>query len=121
MTLKTQIAADAADVFCNTDDFGEACTFTYAADSSTKSVTAVIKRMDIETEYEIEGEYVRRIARAIVPKSQLTTAPSRLDTITDASGTMWLVTSIPATDEAVYVLSLKKMSRNSQGSLNDKD
>jgi hypothetical protein len=117
MTLKTQMAADGEDVFCNTGDFGEACTYVHISDSSSDSVSAVIRRMEIETDFEIEGEYVRKIGKAIIPVSQLSPTPARGDTLKDASGEMWIVTSIAAADDAVYVINLKKLSRASQGSL----
>ena len=120
MTFKSQMAADAVNVFCNTGDFAESCSYQPVAGGDPVAVTAEITRREISVDYQVEGEYSMRIAVIAIPKSQLASAPERLDIITDAGGVMWVITGTKAEDESVYVLNAKRHSRSTQGSLNEK-
>lgn len=82
MTLATQIAADVADVFLNSDDFGETVSYTPVG-GSARSIVAVVVTMPSDLTQESSHEVAHNFVSVLAAKSASTgiEAPAKGDTI----------------------------------------
>jgi hypothetical protein len=96
VTLKTQMQADASDVFLQTDDFAESITYTPLDDSDDDvTISAVVNRDPYQVEFVADG--TGRLKEAVLMISAQATegivAPNLKDTVTFDS-VKWAVVDI---------------------------